>query len=463
MASKEESSIASYDLGVSSFILLAIPLILFLASDSLMHSVDNFLLARYSLLDWQAYNIIADPFIKFLQVPLIRMATVAQIYVGQAFSAGEQRRIGLFVWQMIWLSLFSTIIVLPLGWKLWSFCLSGNPLEEPAQGFCHLMVAGNVLFPLGAALSSFYIGRGRMTFVICAMVLTFAVNCLLDFLLIFGVGELLPPMGLLGVGLAKLGAQAFFCLVLFCAFLKAKNRQVYGTNHWLFRLKPFLNCLKVSGSTALYVGLISLSWLVVTKMVAWENDNTLTTVVSFGGSCSSLWMFFNLGIGQVLSVRASQVIGSRDWTLMKQLLRSLMCISSCLLFIIALPLLCFPSLFLSFYFGSESFHALSINLKQTLIFTCIAMWCFELIGAFDRTLRSLLSAAGDTTYILAVYIVMIVLFNIIPMYFVLNVWNWPPYTFWYVMNAGILLRNLPLLLRYRQKRWQTTPALVAVQ
>lgn len=461
MATKEPSLTRS-DVEIPAFIRLAIPLVLFLASDSLMRFFDGLFLARYSLLDWQAYNVIADPYIKFFQTPLIRMATIAQIYVGQAFSADEKHRTGLFVWQMIWLSLFSVVIVLPLGWGLLPFFLSGNPLEETAQGFCHLMIMGNVLFPLGAALSAFYIGRGRMAFVICATVLTMGVNCLLDVLFIFGMEGVLPPMSLVGVALAKLCAQAFFCIILFCAFLQAKNRQAFGTGNWRFRLKPFLNCLKVSGSTAFYVSFITFSWLAITKMVSWQNDESLTTIVSFGNSCGGLWLCLNLGIGQALSVRASQVIGSRNQVLMKQLVRSCVAVNTCLLLIIAVPLLWFPKLFLSLYFG-KTFAALSLDLRHVLILTCISMWFFELIGAFDRSLRGLLTAAGDTTYIFVVYIIMIVLFNLIPMYFILHIWHWPAYTFWYAISLSVLVRNFPLLFRYRQKLWQTAPTLVATQ
>jgi len=453
------SSTQSSDVNISRFILLAIPLVLFVAAESLMRFFDNFLLTRYSLFDWQA-NHIATPFVQLFEIPTIRMAAIAQVYVGQAFSAGEMRRIGLFVWQMVWLSLFSIAFVLPMGWGLSTLFLSSSPLETTAQRFCYLMQAGNFVFPLGIALSSFYVGRGRMAFVICMTFMTLLINCALDFLFIFGVEGFFPPLGLRGAALAKLCSHGFLCSVLFCAFLKKKNRSQFGTDQWKFHPKTFFNCLKVSGSTALYVGFITLSWLAVVKMISWKHDDNLTTIMSFGNSCSFLWAFINLGISQALTLRASQVIGSRQWNLISQLIRSLALTTSGLLVLISIPLLFFPKFFLAFYFG-ERFHTFSPELVRALISTCFAMWGFEMIGAFDRTLRDLLTAAGDTVYIFLTYMIMILCFNIIPMYYVLHIWNWPPQTFWYVMNVGIFVRNLPLLYRLKQKRWESSPSLAA--
>src|SRR5438045_3625555 len=121
---------------------------------------------------------------------------------------------------MIWASFLSMIITLPVGYIVAPFVFGGTTVQESATSYFTCVLWGNFLFPLQAALSSFFIGQNKAKIVFITVIGAQCLHILLDYLLIFGVENYIPSLGVLGAAIALVINRAVVCGVLFFLFGK---------------------------------------------------------------------------------------------------------------------------------------------------------------------------------------------------------------------------------------------------
>ena len=127
---------------------------------------------------------------------------MAQVFVGLQYGSNQTDQIGPSVWQMIWLSILSMLVTLPSSQFVAPFFFEGTAVREPANTYFSTMMAINFLFPLGTAISSYFIGQGRTGVIFLTTLIAHSVNIVLDYFFIFGIEGVLPPMGVFGAALA---------------------------------------------------------------------------------------------------------------------------------------------------------------------------------------------------------------------------------------------------------------------
>ena len=143
---------------------LAFPLILTTFSASLLNLTDRFMLSHFSQDAWKACCS-AMTFLYLPQLGLIIIASISQAFVGHYKGAKKEKMIGPFIWQMIYFSLFTILIIYPL-FVLGDVSLKGIEVESSAKSYFRILASANFLYPLGATLASFYMGRGKNSIVL---------------------------------------------------------------------------------------------------------------------------------------------------------------------------------------------------------------------------------------------------------------------------------------------------------
>lgn len=213
---------------------LSFSFIFVLFSASLMGFCDRLILARYSL---EALETSISTFylIQLFQIPCIRIASTAQIFVGQYNGAGKLDNIGSVIWQMIWFSLLSMLVVGPLSLPICELFFQNTAIKNEVIPCFRFLIIVNFLFPLGVALSTFYFGQGRTKEVFLASLASNIVHIVLDFTFIFGIKGFFSPLGARGAVFAYGIAQFFFCALLFWGFLRPEHRRLYGTAQFSFQ------------------------------------------------------------------------------------------------------------------------------------------------------------------------------------------------------------------------------------
>ena len=219
--------------GLKTFCKLFFPVLLFVFGTSLTAYVERIFLAQYS------ENALAGSLNGFFLSRIFQFSTLAVIIGGQTFvglfhGSKQPRQIGPCIWQLIWFSLGTVVLVPPLGFLLEHLFYHDTLIAQSEGGYFYLLCWFNFLFPLAGALSAFYIGRGKTALIVFLTLGSCLLNVALDYLLIFG-NSYIPAMGTLGASLGKVISQGLVCIVLGFLFLRSFNHQMFCTRHFAFQ------------------------------------------------------------------------------------------------------------------------------------------------------------------------------------------------------------------------------------
>ncbi len=418
------------------FATLALPLILVLLSGGLMELCDRLFLAHSSF-TYLHGSLLSLYLIRVFQVPCTRVALMAQVFVGHQCGAGSYNKVGPYIWQMIWFSLLSTIIVVPFGLLASPIFFKGSSIEEVGSFYFCTLLGFNFLFPLSASLSAFYIGRGRPKMVVISTVAAHMVNITLDALLILGIEGWIPPLGITGSLLAKIAAQLVMCTILFCYFIRNKNRTTYGTNQWMLRPHLLWECLRI-GVPRSFTSLILLAAWAATSHVMMNKTEEHLLVISIGGSLILSFYFIPEGMSQAVTTIASYLIGAKKYVLFwKSLLSSFIGLLICA-FILAIPLICFPGHVLNFFGANIQ--------KNVMLHTVVRWtWLFFVFQGASCLILGILFALQDTLFLMWSACFMWIT-SFLPIYLGIEKWNWSPDKLWLTMACeGLLLGTIYLI------------------
>jgi len=235
------SSILSPNL--SSLCRVSFPLMLTALSGNLMFVLDRIILARYSL---EAMNgaSTAGMSAAIFQFSGVAIASIAEVFVGHYNGAGQYNKMAQPVWQMIWFSLGTLLICLPIA--MW-----GGPVLLPVSlhtegmPYFQLIMFFSPLLSVIAAVSSFFIGRGQVKLVTLSALLANLANFGFDIILVFGIDGYLPAMGTKGAAIATVISQFFQLGLLIAVFLNRTHRERFQTHYARFNSSSFWMCLRL--------------------------------------------------------------------------------------------------------------------------------------------------------------------------------------------------------------------------
>lgn len=413
--------------------------------------LDRLFLAHYSL---DALNASANAslLVQLLQFWCISTVSIVEVLIGQYNGAGQKDRLGEPIWQMIWLSVGTLFIFLPIGLFAGPYIFSHAvyaPLET--EYFKWLMVAGPFAV-LSGALSAFYIGRGKVKFVTIVMVLANVVNILLDIVLIFGVGTAIPAYGIAGAAIATAISQVFQAVVFFIAFYRPHNRVIHGTGHWRFNKKIFMQCVELGVPNAIAHTLEILAWVFMFHLMTQLGPDYIT-VVAVSQSIFFLFTFMTEGVSKGATAIASNFIGSKQSDLVWKLLKSGVKFYLWVFLFLGAILAIHPDPLIHLFLPPETV-TLTPEVSAALRTTCIWVWIFFLFDGISWLLVGLLTAAGDTKFIMKVGGLGPWLIALLPVYVFVFQLGAEAHVTWMLIAFYGVVSCLIYLLRFRSERWK---------
>jgi len=421
---------------------ISLPLMISLLSGSLMLFLDRLLLAQSSI-DCLNACTNAGILAQALQFPFISTAAIAEVFVGQYNGAGQKKRLGEPVWQMIWLSVMTAFFFVPIG--LWGGpFIFHDPTYAPLENayFKWILIFGP-FFCMSAALSSFFIGQGLVKFVTITAVIANILNVSMDLLFI-------PIWGISGAAIATGIAQGLQCLALFIVFFNYKNRTTKGTARWKFNPRRMWDCLAIGLPNAVAHALEIFGWWVFFRIMTGLGAEYIT-VVAVAQSIFFLFTFITEAVSKGASAIAANLIGAKRWDLVWKLFRSGVRFYFQVFLFLSIILVIYPDPMIRWFLPEES----SATLLPLIRSACIWVWIFFLFDGITWLVVGLLTAAGDTKFVMKVAGINVWIFALIPIYF-FNVYlghkpdvAWAITAFYGLMNASIFF------LRFRTEKWRS--------
>lgn len=382
--------------GYRELLMITLPLILATLSVNVMLFIDRVLLAQYSL-DVMNAVAIAIITLSIFSFGLIALAGIAKVFVAQHHGAGRITQLGEPVWQMIWFSLATSILFIPMSMMTAHWVLPPIYYHQ-GVAFYRLLCCCMPLVGCICALEEYFVGQGQVKRMLIIVSIANVVNIVLDVVLIFGWGPI-PSMGGLGAALATVIAQGLQLIILFVMFIRSQHR--FGSvwhgmrfNHQLCR-----RILQVGRPYALAQMLEYLAWTVMTRIMAGVSEAHLLAM-TIGTSIYLLFASISDGYYEGVTVLTAYYVGQNNKQVIHALLRrSLVCVT-CLVSIGLLPIVTHPLWVTHLFLQSAVGRHTIINFEYHLRLILIGVAFVILVEASLWTMIGMLEAITDTLYVL---------------------------------------------------------------
>lgn len=385
---------------------------------------------------------------QIIQVPTIALAMMAQIFVGRWHGAQQWSMIGPGIWQFIWFCFLSMVITLPIAILYEEYYFQGTSVEEIALPYYRSLIGINFLFPLGAALSCFFLGRAKTRLILAATILCQAAKVVLSYLLIFGWEDLIPAFGLLGGAMSTAIAQGGYCLALLVVFLQPRYRQLYHSSTWGFKPALFWHCVQPGILRAMNRLLVMTSWAAIVRLMTTKGTD-YSLILSIGGSLFFFLPFIGDAICQALTTIVSQMLGSQKHLELNQPFKSGISLLSFTILLSGVPFFQLPQETFHFLFpdiamDSESIRMMLLGVWISFIFFTFAFIPISYVLAFKDTKFSLFMGIMSwiTGYVF--------------MYWAIEIYEIAPDQFWLVLSVNHAFNAFLYLWRMK---WLTSSML----
>ncbi len=433
------------------YLVIAFQLMFVSFSSNLMFFFNRFVLGQYSLHAMNAV-VAAGTIFLIIQIFITNITSIISVFIGQSNGAEHYKSIGPFVWQMIWGALvFSLITSLIANW-VGKTLIPSNYIEYGLPYFQWLMYFSFV-FPINAAIISYYVGRGQIKIVAIIGVIGNLTNLILNFLFVFGFQPFLSSMGTKGAAFATICSHLLQIVILFVPFFSYYARSKYKTCSLKLNLNLLFKCLKTGFPNAFSGVLEIFGWFLLIILSTKLGESHLTSI-SIGYNFFILISFIVNGMEKGVILLVSNAIGRNDMIYVSKLLYSAFKLLVVFLMFLGIPLLFFSGYIPHFFLAKSKYDLQNLELifhtKNILFFS----WFFLLFNASSCLLSGVLKAAGDTKFIFYVNLFSMLIVTILPIYIFIYLYHYNHMFIW----LFILLYNVTTFscfyLRYHFGSWK---------
>jgi MATE family multidrug resistance protein len=415
-----------------------------------MYTIDKFMLAGYSVNAMNAASI-AGTFAGIFSFMFTGMTDSAEIFVGQYNGARQYHKLADPVWQMIYLALASSLVFVPIGYFSDSInTLPDYCLKEGLEYQKILMYFG-MISPLKTAIAAFFIGQGKTKIITLSVIMAGIINIVLDYVLIYGIDNVIPDMGCVGAAIATVVAEFFQIAVLIAIFFGKKNRKFYQTlENRKFNPPLFGDCVRI-GFPQMFGNLVSmLAWYAI-QIITAHISKDIATVYNIGITIYIFFIFVGEGMNKAIATICANMIGRQDLQAIKKTYRIFVAISLFCGVVISIPLVFFPECIFSLLsMLPDNLSVLYGDIKIVLCFVTVNV-------AFEMLMLStwgVLIAGGDTKYAAIVYQICLWLLVVFPtvLLYVLDVLYYVPAVYAF-MTMWVVAAQICMYRRYKSLKW----------
>lgn len=456
---KKMQSSDNYQGSIKQIWKISLPLMISSLASLLMIFVDRCFLSRFSL-DTLNASVNSGTLAWAFLGGMGMLTVMAEVFVAQYNGSKQYKRIGLCVWQMVWFAIFSNVFFIPLGFFGGALFFQGSLYGSlQTEYFKYLMIFGS-FYPLMTALSGFYIGRGQTRFLIYLAIISNFINLILDWILIFGIKDVLPQMGIKGAAIATCIGTIFQAVVLFCMFLKKKNRETFGTSNWRLNYPIFKKCVKVGLPPAVFYSLEIIGWTLFYIMMT----NLGVVHITISSICQSiviLLSFFFEGLNRAIAALAGNFIGAKRVDLIHTLLKS--SVRLLLIFTVAVSVfLVFDPKIVADFLIPKNFqnelivwqNQMGMSFYFVLKICLLCVFAYLFFEGIRWIFAGLLTAAGDTLFLLISGSISVWLFLLLPVYFIVVKFSLAVQYAWLLATSYAILLSLVYWIRFKKGKWK---------
>ncbi len=310
---------------------------------------------------------------------------MAEAYIARQQGAGQITVIGKAVWQMIWFSLGTGILFIPLG--LWGYQYFYAKESLQAEYFSLIMLYGP-LQPLFCTLAAFLAGRGKIRKLVMIPIYGAIIQLIISWSMMQGILPWLPRFDVRGAAIASIVSQALQVVWLFAIFFCKEYRALFKTRDWKFDFPLFKKLFSLCFPAAVLYNIEAAGWSYFYSTAEVQGGEGLRICCICQG-LTIFFVFFGEGLSRAVMILANYSIGQGRKDYIGSILKNSTILSVVMLFIECALLWIFPSL----WQGYEASFSLLSSVMLTLIFL--------LLQNLQWNIGAILYALGDSIFVTA--------------------------------------------------------------
>ena len=441
--------------GYREVLTIAIPLILSTGAWSVLLFFDRMFLSWYSEDSIAAAMPAGMTSFAMLSI-FIGTAAYVNTFVAQYFGADEENRIGAIVWQGIYFSLLSFIVIIPAYFLAENFfALIGHTAEVQAQEtlYFKILMYSAMFMVLNNALSSFFSGLGKTMIVMWVSFLIAFINIVLDYILIFGkLGY--PVMGIRGAAIASNIAVIAGSFVYLLLIFQNKYRNRFDlVSSWRLNI-PLFNRLVYFGfpnGLRLFIDMTAFTAFLMFVGTVGTREQVATNI-AFNIEALAFLPMVGMMIGTAVLV--GQRLGENKPELAEKAAWSAIHITFAFFSILAVLYVAIPEMFIypfTLNRGLENIEN-SIDLIVVLL-RFVAVFC--LFDAIFLVFIGALEGAGDTRFIMKMSFIISILLFVVPCYIYIKFFDAKVLVLWWMITINVIIYCSVFFWRFKTGPWRS--------
>lgn len=434
---------------------VAAPLMVSSLSWTIMTFVDRMFLNWVSGAAMAAAFTASAPWFALLCLPL-GVCSYANTFVAQYDGARQPGRIGLVMWQAVWIALgFAPLMLtaIPLAPPL--FALAGHSAESYGYEveYFQILCAGAPAMLLAQAGAAFYSGRGQTWVVMLVDAAAALLNLVLDYCWIFGYYGF-PAWGIAGAAWATVVSLWAKAIVYLLLPLQPQHREQFGTLRGLRLDRELLRRVLYYGGPSGLQMLLDVAGFTVFILLIGRIGNVEAEATTMAFSISTLAFMPIYGLHLAVSVLVGERLGEDRDDLAARATHTTLQLSWMYMLAISLLYVLAPGLFLHGFFpegGALSSQDATVYAMAVLLLRFVA--AYNLLDATQMVFVGAIKGAGDTRFVLWVSLglaAMLAGFS----WLCVEVWKSGIYGCWMLITFWVWIAAATYVARFWQGKWR---------
>jgi len=434
---------------------VAAPLVVSSLSWTIMTFVDRMMLNWVSGTAMAAAFSASIAWFALLCLPL-GVCSYANTFVAQYDGARQPERIGLVMWQAIWIAIgFTPIVLAAVPLAPWVFGLPDHSPDLYAYEvqYFQILCAGAPAMLIAQAGASFYSGRGQTWVVMLVDAAAALLNLALDYCWIFGHWGF-PEWGLAGAAWATVVASWVKAAVYVALPLQAQHRARYGTLSGLRLDRPLMRRILFYGGPSGFQMLLDVSGFAVFILLIGQLGEVESQASSMAFSISSLAFMPIYGLHLAVGVLVGERLGENRDDLAARATYTTLQVSWIYMLAISLLYVLTPQLFL---FGFRSDAAVpspsEAAVEQVAVILLQFVAAYNMLDATQMVFVGAIKGAGDTPFVMRVSLVLAVMLVGFS-WLGVEVWQMNVYGCWLLITLWVWIAAATYVVRFVQGKWR---------
>ena len=431
---------------------VAIPIIVSYSSVVVMTTTDRLCLAWFGRQEMNAAFQAGALFWAFLFLPQ-GVGAFVNTFVAQYFGANEKKRIGSVVWQGVLIGLVCGLFfvaVTPLIGPFFRAIGQSEPSSILEQTYWKYLAWGTIATLGLEPFVSFFNGIRETKIVMKITMLGFAVNMVLDPILIFGIGGRLR-LGVAGAALAtSIALWIKFAVFLYAAWKRDATGEFALRKSVRLDRPEMKRLVKYGSMSAVQTTAEHWFYTLFVLMMGWigEEANAATAIAY---NLNGLVYMPAVGFGVATAALVGNYVGAKDFERARRATHTSLALSSVVAGAFSVAFLAFPAPFVDVYalFDPESYataRPIAVNVLRIV-------GLYLLLDAYNLILSSALRGAGDARFIMlsTLAVVGIVIAGLFVGVFGLGYgvyWCWSLQVIFLVLNVSVFA------VRFHRGKWR---------